>query len=187
MKKPGMNIKKLWVFALVAFTISCGNLNTGGEDNLDAEKFDTARLKAEKEAWEAQNIQNYRFIGTLHLDYPSVPVWVTISPDADPVLECPPDFPASEFEQAEKDDMFFAKPIAEIYSAIEANIEEALNDVSANPNADIKIGIIYNAKYHYPEFFFRSLYDRPSGEVSDGGGRGFEISGFERLDYSTSP
>jgi hypothetical protein len=155
---------------------------TGGEDNLDVEEFDIARLKTEKEAWEAQNIQNYRFIGALHLDYPSVPVWVAISPDAAPVLECPPGFSASEFEQAEKDDMFFAKTIVEIYSAIESNIKDALDYVGANPNAGVKIQIAYNAEYHYPEFFSENLYDRPSGEVKDGGGWSFEITGFERLD-----
>ncbi|MDR1230465.1 MAG: hypothetical protein LBK61_03580 [Spirochaetaceae bacterium] len=179
-----MKLKNSFLFTflpcLLAF--SCGNLNTDGRDSLavDVEKFDTARLKAEKEAWKAQNIQKYRFIGTLSLDYPSVPVWVTISPGADPVLECPPGFSKTEFEQEEeKYYMFFAKPIEEIYSAIEANIDEALNEVSANPNVGITVYIAYNAESHYPESFFTGSYDRPSGEVGDGGGWGFKISGFE--------
>jgi hypothetical protein len=176
------DMKKLWVFALAALAVSCGDgIPVNGKPETSA---DRAVFEAERAAWEAQNIQNYRFIGTLNLDYPSVPVLVTISPDADPVLECPPGFSETEFEQeAEKYHMFFAKTIGEIYSAIESNIEEALNDVSANPNVDVKIQIAYNAEYHYPESFSTGLYDRPSGQARDGGGWGFEISGFEQLDY----
>jgi hypothetical protein len=172
----------------VDFTVAAKGddpLNTSPGEYQEAEEFDMDLFRAEKEAWLAQNIQNYQFISKNFPGFPAVPVLIIVSSDAEPKLECPPDFPKTEFDQESEEDLLihsiYGKTIEEIYSRIEYIIEqEALPYVKEDSANGVQIKITYNAEYHYPEYFFIAKYKSDIQTI--GGFTIFEIRNFKRLD-----
>jgi hypothetical protein len=177
---------KDYILTIVDFTIAAKGdepLDASSGEYKEIEEFDMDQFRAEKDAWLSQNIQNYQFISTAFLNFPTVPVLISVSPNADPKLECPPGFSKTEFEQAKERELLitFGNTIEEIYSKIEYLIrEEALQYVSEDPANSVKIRITYNAECHYPEYF--SMFNYHADKMLIGGGIAFKISGFERLD-----
>jgi hypothetical protein len=137
--------------------------------------FDWDRFNQEKDAWEARNIQSYRFvlqsISYTYLGRPLVAA-VTVTSGAEP-----------EVEPWDIDDIFvveqFGKTIDEIYSVIKARVKE----VQLVPDSYLAFRIQFNEEYHYPASFSEGTdYGRFPAEVPDGGGPvGFEITGFTVL------
>ncbi|MDR0760155.1 MAG: DUF6174 domain-containing protein [Treponema sp.] len=159
-------------------------LDTASGEYRDVEEFDMDLFRAEKEAWLAQNIQNYQFTSTNFPGFPPVPVLTIVSPDAEPKLEYPADFPENEFGYPSGEDLLipYGKTIEEIYSRIEYIInEDALPYVKEDPANGVRIKITYNAEYHYPEYFFVSKYDLNVMLIGNYFAI-FEILDFEHLD-----
>jgi hypothetical protein len=153
---------------------------TGGGDNLDymdrktdVVNFDIERFQNEKTAWEAQGLAAYRFTAQMLLNYPVVPVRITVQDTGEPEIEpiTHDDFTEPDIEMA----ALYGKTISDIYASIEADIKKERN----TPRDEyhwIGITLRYNAEYHYPEYYSASSYydDLPE----PGGFRGIEISDF---------
>jgi hypothetical protein len=155
-----------------------------GEEYVDAKVFNMTLFNAEKEAWFAQDMQDYRYIINTFLDFPTVPVLITVSANSNSEFECPSGFSKADFEQAKERDLLkfstFGKTIDELYSEIEYRIKEDVSQYSdKDQDEGAKIAVVYNTEYHYPEYF--SIIYYRGNEIADGGGMSFRISGFERL------
>jgi hypothetical protein len=154
------------------------------EGYVDAEVFNMTLFNEEKEAWLAQDMQDYRYIINTFLGIPTVPVLITVSANSNSEFECPSGFSKDDFEQAKERDSLksstLGETIDELYSEIEYIIKE---DVSQYTDKDqdkgVKIAVVYNTEYHYPEYF--SIVYYRGNDILDGGGISFKISGFERL------
>ncbi|GHV89021.1 hypothetical protein AGMMS50267_13810 [Spirochaetia bacterium] len=144
--------------------------------------FDMTLFNQEKAAWEAQNIRSYRFVERTDLNFQSIPIQITVLPGTEPILECPSDFPADQFAQADLEaGTLCGKTISEIYSEIEKRVASSYGWCSQDSaHRTVQFTIRYNAAYHYPEYFHNvGLVD---GNVEPGGWGGIEITSFEPLD-----
>lgn len=159
-------------------------LDTDNEGYVDAEVFNMTLFNAEKEAWLAQDMQDYRYIINTFLGIPTVPVLITVSDNSNSEFECPSGFSKADFEQAKERDSLktstLGETIDELYSEIEYIIkEDVLQYVDKDQDKGVKIAVVYNTEYHYPEYF--SIVYYRGNDISDGGGISFKISGFEQL------
>jgi hypothetical protein len=140
-----------------------------GEDPFGREEgFDWERLQQEKAAWEAQDIETYRFTAKALLDIATRPFTVTVTEGLTALED-------------EMPDVLFGTTISDIYSRIEDVFRETTGSYTSytKDGYTLKSRARYNGEYHYPEFIWWGLYY--NGEVLDGGGAGLEISAFEIL------
>jgi hypothetical protein len=174
-------MKNMLAFVVMTVFAACNQYGPSG-DNESAGNFDWNRFNQEKAAWEAQEITSYRFTTQIIVNYPVVPVHITVVPNTEPLLEFEPlpNFPeaGTDLEMA----TIYGKTIADVYTEIKAKVER-LQTAYANEqdkNNQVTFTIRYNTEYHYPEYFVLSkLYDRLS---LPGGRGGIEITDFEALD-----
>jgi hypothetical protein len=148
-------------------------MDTDGETSIA--NFDMERFQTEKAAWEAQNISAYRFTTRMLLDYPAVPVRITVKGNGEPEIKPAAADTEFDIEMA----ALYGKTVSEIYASIETAVEKE-KTASRGEHKWVGITIRYNAEYHYPEYYLRCSYydDLPE----PGGFAGLEITGFERLD-----
>jgi hypothetical protein len=157
---------------------------SGGEDNKETDmdretnvvNFDMERFQTEKAAWEAQDITAYRFTTQILLDYPVVPVRITVKGNAEPEIE--PVVHDGFMEPDIEMSVLYGKTVSEIYAAIEADIEKE-KSAPRDEHHRVEITIRYNAEHHYPEYYSACSYcdDLPE----PGGFGGVAITGFERI------
>jgi hypothetical protein len=158
--------------------LSCGNLNSdsGFKEKTDGD-LNFATFKTERAAWEAQGITAYRFTAQMLLNYPVVPVRITVKGNGEPEIEqiTHDDFTESDLEMA----TLYGKTISDTYASIEAALEKERN-TPRDEHHRVGITLRYNAEYHYPEYYSACSYydDLPE----PGGSIGIEISDFEILD-----
>lgn len=142
-------------------------------DTPEADGFDFDRHKAEKAAWEALNIQSYKYTGELILGVPTKPVTVTVTPDGTKVEE--------SAETDEHWNYFYKEAISDIFDAIAVNVKEYVLDMESINNRAVKFRIEYDEEHHYPAYFVSIMYDKEGGELLDGGGGGVKITDFTKL------
>jgi hypothetical protein len=144
--------------------------------------FDKEKFDRERTAWEAQNRDSYRYQITALTDTPVAPVKVTVLPDAEPLIEYVPGYTLFWEDDAGEVVRRHGNTITALYAAMEADITWLQNEaerIREKEEIEIRITIIYNEDYHYPEYFVSGTYYY--GEPSTGGTYGFRINNFEVL------
>jgi hypothetical protein len=143
--------------------------------NFDKETFDRERA-----VWEAQNRDSYRYQILSISDPPVAPVQITVLPDAEPLIEYAPGYVLFRGDDAEETVRRHGNTITGLYAAMEADITELQKKAERlRENEELRISIIYNEDYHYPEYFCSGTYR--NGMQSTGGAYGFKIDSFEVL------
>jgi hypothetical protein len=140
-------------------TVSGDEKEKKPETTAETKPFDSATFPAEKAAWEAQNLRDYRFVIRTFIGSPSSPATITVSSATETKIEC-----------REEPLLLFGETIDAMYAAIAAEIADT---------TDCVFKIRYHSTYHYPEYFSKSL---DTTNLSDGGVISFEITSFEVLD-----
>ncbi|MDR2053775.1 MAG: DUF6174 domain-containing protein [Treponema sp.] len=137
-------------------------------------KFDKETFDRERTAWEAQNRDSYRYQILSISDPPLAPVQIAVLPDAEPLIECVPGYVLFRGDDAEETVRRHGNTITGLYAAMEADITALQKRAERlRENEEIRISVIYNEAYHYPEQFYSDTY---WNDVQiTGGGYGFVI------------
>ncbi|MDR0643624.1 MAG: DUF6174 domain-containing protein [Treponema sp.] len=158
------------------------NVESGAEETEEVSliNFDKETFDRERTAWEAQNRNSYRYQITSISDPPVAPVRITVLPDVEPLIEYVSDHALLLGDDAGEVVRRHGNTITGLYAAMEADITRLQNEAERiREKEEIKISIIYNETYHYPEYFISAIYY--NGEQSTGGAYGFRINSFEVL------
>jgi len=145
-----MKIQSIVYIVVLLGMISCGNAasNSSAEQRKN-QSFDSARLESERAAWESQNMNQYRFTGRSYLsNKKTVPIMVTVLPDAEPELSCKDrwkDVGEKLISSGIPFSPFEGKTIDELYSSI----KEVMESYS---NKNYGTYIRYDQTYHYPAY-----------------------------------
>jgi hypothetical protein len=168
--------KEFIVFILFVFMICSCDIIDDGYFNFDQDKFDL-----EKSKWESKSIKNYTYIQEFGSDaYPNGKVRITVSENAEPVIENLDEWALENIEEEYRQDQAFYldTTISNMYIKIGETVNEARKYYESGKCKAIDFKIIYNKEYHYPETVNYIVWYTKENAVAGGPGYTLKITEF---------